>query len=527
MIDIFSTLKTLWYKFCGLIDGIKVLEKNYEFLSKLYHPFIPDLSFIDNNLKCNPFESINESLGELMLFFENFGFDRFKKIPKKDIINQKNFDTEEWLLFNIKLWETITLFEIIKSNFYKRTISLEIPQNEFGYHRGIERTTGNEGFIRGGDILTEKMLKCINIPFKWDCLFSFSIQLDKLFLAHIRLFRLFNIIHINLSDELKFFGGSYFLIAHELAHSLIFNNDVDIKLILKKGDQNSYWFYKLSDKLPEVVNKFQSKIHCKNKHTQTCPLDKLFSKENYLRHLFKECLVDYFAVEISGFFYLIAFIDVLPEFTYESYIRTCFTVNMLRFKDKLKPKDGLLYDEKKTIFVNLFKEEKEKCNDCINDLMFKWCNYIENYNRDFFYLMITEFFLLDSEGDFTIFKNFFTNKNLDFHKYKKSEGEYDRIMMGNKILDLMRFNINIPKNLHSGNIKKNSFKPLFDFLIIEPYADINSNEKREKIICNLSKNIPVIGVNPLFLLNIYYEKFLEDTSIDYYTFLFSIFNSQY
>jgi len=523
MTDIYGLLKTVWYKFCGLIDGIDILRNRYEYLSKYYHPFIPDLRKINPDIILNPFDVINDCISDLLEFLNAFGFDRFKPIPEKEIVNSRTIDLKEWSLFNLKFWEIITLYEIIKSNFYKRTISLEIPQKELGYHRGLERTTGNEGFLLGGDIITEKMLKCINIPFKWDGLFSFSVLFDDIFGAHIRLFRQFNIIHINLSDELKYFGGSYFLIAHELAHCLLYNPVTKIELITTVGAIHSHWYFRLIDELPILTREFQRKRKCDRNNRQNCPISKIYGKTKRQRELFKECLVDYFAVKISGFFYLIAFLDVLPKFGFEAFIRSCFVTNMLSLEDCLTLKESNFYDERIKCFDELFEPNNQSCKKCINDLTMNWGKYVQEYNEDFFKLIIIEYFLDTSEGNLDFFNDFFpTLKSII-----KSENGVDRRKFGNIVFNLMNFNITIQPELTITNISKKKFDKLFNFLITEPYKISYDGSEQKNLIKSLKRNEPLDNINPLVLLNLYYDSFQDDKSIDYYTFLFSLFNSKY
>lgn len=347
-------------------------------------------------------------------YFKEFRLERTHQVPEKYLINELDFNIEKWNIFYFKFWELIVLYEIIKSNFYKRSISLEIPQEELGYHRGLELTTGNEGFNLGGDIITEKLLKCVNLYFKWDNLFSFDIPFDQIYGGSFNLFRQFNMFHINLSDELKYFAGSYFLIAHEISHAFLFNPEWDIVYEIKKGSIDILWYYLLFQDVEEVIEDFKSCSECPKinyEYSDKCPMSKIFHDCEYV---FTECLVDLFASKISGFYYLIAFIDTLPFYDYINYIRVSLVHKVLLREGDLKDEEISLINRKYDLFSDLFKDDKRiQCLQCFNDLVLRWIEYIDSFNKVFLKDFISNSFLPDSTNDLSDFHIFFPSL-LDF-----------------------------------------------------------------------------------------------------------------
>ena len=67
---------------------------------------------------------------------------------------------------------------------------------------------------------------------------------------------------------------------------------------------------------------------------------------------------------------------------------------------------------------------------------------------------------------------------------------------------------------------------LFDQLITKSFKDIKI--KNKNLLDTLRNRTPVYEEDPLILLNLYYRNFFQiDDKIDYYTFLYSLFQSDY
>jgi len=530
MTDNYSRMRSLWYRFCGVTDAIKSLHNRYDFLSKEYHPFIPNFSKNNTEIQLNPFKEMNLVIIDLKQYLMSYGFERGKEIPEKSTVNSIEFNLNEWRIFNFKFWELIVLYEIIKSNFYKRSVSLEIPQEELGYHRGLELTTGNEGFTLGGDIITAKILSSVNLFFKWDGLFSFEIPYERIYGGSFKLFRQFNMFHISLSDELKYFAGFYFLIAHEISHALMFNPKSDILSEMETGPKNSYWYFILFRNLKDIISGFKDSKKCKNidnkYFSSKCPLNKILNLPFSINHLFIDSLADYFATKLSGFYYLITFIDLLPYIDFQNYMRISFVHKLLIEENLLDEEENSIFDRKCEVFSSLFDdEEKTKCRQCIEDLLLNLVKGVSYFNKNFIKEFITTNFLEESQNDLSILINYFPSidEKLLFDNFEKRA-------IGNKVFEQMHIEIKIPETLTSANISdvkyKEIFKPLFNYLVIEPYKKITIQEK-DYILNLLRNNKPIEGKNPLVLLNIYYEFYEKGNSIDFYTFLYSIFKSKH
>ena len=533
MSEIYSKIKSSWYKFCGIIDAIRSLNNRYDFLAKEYHPIIPNFKIVNKNIRINPFDEMNILINDLKNYFLTFNFKRTNnEIPEVADVNSIKFDIDEWEKFNFKFWELISLYEIIKSNFYKRSISLEIPQQELGYHRGLELTTGNEGFTLGGDIITEKLSSSVNLYFKWDGLFSYEIPFEDIYGASFKLFRQFNAFHISLSSELKYFAGNYFLIAHEISHALIYNPKTKILFEVREGSINSYWYYLLFQNLKRVNELFVMFNDCdclqEDNNCENCPVSFLLDSKNIdiLDSIFVECLVDYFATKISGFYYLIAFIDFLPFYDIVNYIRISFVYNLLQLEGEIDENESDLYIRKTEVFSSFFGVNLNQCRQCVNDLTLEWGEYVRYSNEIFIKDFISNNFLNDSMNDLSNLITFFPSITEESYW---TGPDYNRKLIGNEILNLMNLDLEIPNSLTSKNLDEKQyesiFKPLFDYLICNPYKKLPEMQKIE-IIKLLEQNKIVEGKNPLLLLNIYYEYFDKGKYINYYVFLYSLFKSK-
>ncbi len=384
-------LKILSYKISGIYDEINILENRFTFLSDIYFPYIPNVQLFDkSSYKSNPFRLLREQSAK-------------QKTDLESHIMKGTISKEDWDSINSRFYEISVLQNIMKMSFYIRTISLEMPQVEIGHHRGLERTTGNEGFLRSADIITERLVQCIRTSFKWDGIFTYTGRLDEdLWGGGIRFFKLFKTYHISLSDETKYFSGGHFFIAHEIAHLLLTRTDYDSIPWRSIGPEESIWFVYLVGNLVTIIENYLKESKCSHKkETQikengfSCPV-KYLLEYRFIKKgdfIIEECFADIFAVIIIGSEYLVSFLDFIHFYNVDIYFRLKFVLIFLKLEGYLKEeiiKERYNYfnslQSKYRIFENDFLG---KCRTCLNNVISKliqrsiiinhyFINYIKN-----------------------------------------------------------------------------------------------------------------------------------------------------
>lgn len=87
-----------------------------------------------------------------------------------------------------------------------------------------ERTIGNELFYLAADNVARRYYECLNIPYgKWDEIITFTppIEEEYFYGAFYRPSQYLKLFHVSMSEEAKYFVGSYLTLAHEFSHGCL------------------------------------------------------------------------------------------------------------------------------------------------------------------------------------------------------------------------------------------------------------------------------------------------------------------
>ena len=224
--SLWEAIRTLWIKYCGISDEYKILKHRWQYLhSPDSLPVLPPL-----------FEK-NEQEGELSTFDRldnlvsdiNDTFNRklnFRRVEHEDYTESlhylQTFSLREYYILERKFFELSNFVGLLKSAFFQRTVSAEIPHVASGLPHSPERTIGNELFYLAADEVAKSYCKCFKIPYgKWDGFITFTPPITEGHFtgAFFRPSEYSKLFHISMSEEQKYFVGAYMLIAHELGHA--------------------------------------------------------------------------------------------------------------------------------------------------------------------------------------------------------------------------------------------------------------------------------------------------------------------
>ncbi len=231
--DYFS-LETKWIEFVGVADEFKMLRNKWDYLSLQPNSMLPQIETV--------FERMNRVIGELSQLFNRLGFSRH------EVENRTNFVEHEMSRHVVKgingrFLELCHYHGILKTTFYMRTVSSEIPHVVSGAPLSPEKTMGNEAAYFAADNVAKRYKACLHVPdeFIWDHYVSFLYPSSGFYGAfcspqeHLRLF------HLSISEEGKNFLGLYLVLPHELAHMC--------HIKLGRENLNANWFKRIFQEL--------------------------------------------------------------------------------------------------------------------------------------------------------------------------------------------------------------------------------------------------------------------------------------
>ena len=504
---LWRTARTLWIKYCGISDEYKMLRDRWLYLhgeNKL--TVLPYLKRKNENEEKKTFDFLDEHTKELEERFGEIGFKRVEMESfdafKREVIKMDITD----LISEIKLiedyfFDLANFVGLLKSAFFQRTVSAEIQHVVSGLPHSPERTIGNELFYLAADNVARRYYECLNIPYgKWDEFITFTppITEEYFYGAFYNPSPYLKLFHVSMSEEAKYFVGSYLALAHEFGHGAI---SIRYKIGSKSKISRPGWFKLLTTLIWANTTEY---LKGKEKECADCPLYQNFlipdpeeAKDIY-GHLCEELLVDIIACSIAGNNYEHELLDsIAGPAPYGIMLRMVPTITYLRLNNAKV--DDLMYRAGK-IAEAREKNERITCptgycfSDCIFQLGIRWAKLIDDFDKN-----MPRYILINLE---TLFENLTENLN----EYRiwteelKSQGTIN--VLDEQFMGILRDIKKSSKNLITSN-----WKQLFPAIIKEKFS-ITQKEK-EEISYALRNGIPIPEKDPRHILHCYYEAYKQ------------------
>ncbi len=363
MRDLWTSARSLWVKFCGIADEYKMLRDRWLYLySKDKLPVLPYLRAKNPDEEEQTFDLLDRHVEKLEELFGKLGFDRNKMENYSDFRRATSGEDRVDLIDGLKLiedyvYDLANFVGLLKFAFFQRTVSSEIPHVASGIPHSPERTIGNELFYLAADNVARRYYKCLNIPYgKWDGFITFTPPIEEGYFygafcypsPYLELF------HVSMSEEAKYFVGSYLMLAHEFGHAVMSRK-------IKHGEGakvcHAAWvsilFWEIYDFTVEFLED-KKKYSCEN-----CPIYVYFNDPKARREIYKyyvELLADIIAYYIAGKNYGYSFIDF-------AYNMISDPVNQVQFLLRTIP--SILYLQLNKFSVKDLKSRIEKIiNEC-------------------------------------------------------------------------------------------------------------------------------------------------------------------
>jgi len=298
--SIWEAARTLWIKYRGVVDEYKMLRDRWLYLHD--QTSLPVLPYY---LKTTTFTILDNHVRKLdRMFKQKFGFeganleDYTKSSPYLRKISLENYSKIRYDFFML-----YTYVGLLKLAFFQRTVSSELTHVASGIPRSPERTIGNELFYLAADKIAERYKDCIYTRYaKWDGFTTFAPPItDEFFYGgFMRPSLSLELFHVSLSEEQKYFVGSYLGLAHEFGHAAVDSNDNP------KTSPKSYFNYIRSLAVAEPIRSWQKSFEdCK----------RCIYNPNILlwcrieRHPFNEFFSDLVGIKIGGINVIHAILD--------------------------------------------------------------------------------------------------------------------------------------------------------------------------------------------------------------------------
>lgn len=335
-----------WRKFCGVSDEYEILKNRWNTLSEEFKKALPPLRSNKNGK--GTFALLDELLSSLNDWFNNIALFRDKSVQLKEVLPRLVADYGKLEQVNQSFFDFCTYVGLIKHAFFQRTVSLEIPQFESAVPHSPERTTGNEMFYVAADCLAAAYSNCVHTPeIKWDGFITFmpAIGEEGFYGAFFRPSALLKLFHISMSEEQKYFLGTYLALAHEFGHAAIVGGRPIADLPV--------WYKVLYARAMQRTKKYLSKY----RKSRTCRDCEMKSFEDpalnlFHRKTFEDFIADVFALRIGGVNTALTLLDLAPS-TDMSIIRSSALLRYMAdegFSDSIiDPLKGRVRDIRKSL----------------------------------------------------------------------------------------------------------------------------------------------------------------------------------
>ena len=299
-----QSIHSFWRKFCGVSDEYKTLRSRWTAISHEFQKELPPLW--DSKIQKTTFSLLDNLLNSLNGWFENIALLRNTKEDYKKTISRLSIDYDKLETVNQAFFDLCTYTGLIKHAYFQRTVSLEIPQVESAIPHSPERTIGNEMFYSVADSIAKAYCNCIDSPYAtWDGFITFmpTIGEEGFYGAFFRPSRLLKLYHISMSEEQKYFLGTYLTLAHEFGHAAIVGKNRNLDL--------PRWFrllyvYALA-RVKNYVEKDEKCRHCKK-----CQVHAVKYENEFYFRTFEDFVADLFALRIGGVNTIHTLLDFAP-----------------------------------------------------------------------------------------------------------------------------------------------------------------------------------------------------------------------
>ena len=340
---LWKTARTLWIKYCGVSDEYKMLRERWLYLhgeNKLM--VLPYLRRKNEDEDQKTFDFLTDHSKKLEGMFGEIGFKRSKMENFSDFKDKvEDLNTDELInrltLVEEYFYDLSNFVGLLKSAFFQRTVSAEIQHVVSGIPHSPERTIGNELFYLAADNVAWRYCECLNIPYgKWDGFITFIPPIEEgLFYGafynpspYLKLF------HVSMSEEAKYFVGSYLALAHEFCHAIMRQS-----VISETGDYYPKWFKLIANNIHRRTCAQLDTI--KQDYCKYCPIYKALSSLSYMDVvLYEDFLADIMAYYIAGKNSLHEFIDAFfqrvskPKLSIGFLLRVVSTYSYLKLIDE-------------------------------------------------------------------------------------------------------------------------------------------------------------------------------------------------
>jgi len=370
---LWEAARALWMKYCGVADEYKMLRDRWLYLHD--KTSISTLPYIKTT-----FNKLDRLVDSLNSSFKNLGFKK-DRLENKSHTIEKLVTVEDYELANAiykdikaKFFDLATYVGLLKLAFFQRNVSSEISHVISGLPQSPERTIGNELFYLAADNLAKSYYKCLKFKnIKWDGFITFAPPKEALdfYGAFFRPSKFLPLFHVSMSEEQKYFVGSYLAIAHEFGHAILHENNTVFYNLRDIVWRNFYHKYKdaissFRDELPIRGLQLISIHKCEDCNIYPNMFDirwfELFGE------LFHDFLSDVIAVHIGGIN------------TIEAYFNEIFLVSAYQtreYKNKIIP-----YIARMTAIIRLsgiisYLQQAGYDDRYIKSLMDKLNNFIE------------------------------------------------------------------------------------------------------------------------------------------------------
>lgn len=400
--SLWESARILWMKYCGVADEYRMLRDRWSYAAS--DSSFTSLPYLKGRNKRKTFDMLDNHIKVIDNMFYNFydfqrkETERFEKKKFKKCSENSLKEIENYF------YELTNYVGLLKLGFYQRTVSSEIPHVISGLPHSPERTIGDELFYLAAEEVAKRYEICLNIPYgKWDEFITFAPPIkDYFYGAFYKPSPYLELFHISMSEEQKYFVGTYMLLAHEFGHSMLINKKWDDYGNRYKIDY-PYWEKKLLKKCSKALTDIE---YIQPEKCKYCGWFAVLT-DNLIYSL-NEILADIIAYKLNGKNYLHSFIDqfrgnlnylsygygnlyflldllritVLHNYIYRqrkntsNYLNTKIT-NMLRINDKI-------FTERYLYCC------REGFIGCIFGISKKWAKIIINYDEKGFYFQTDE-----------------------------------------------------------------------------------------------------------------------------------------
>jgi hypothetical protein len=516
---LWRTARTLWIKYCGISDEYKMLRARWLYLhdeNKLMA--LPYLKRDNKNDEMKTFDLLDDHTKELENRFIDLGFKRdemerfksfkqkVKKVPTTGLIAEMKL-TEDYF------FDLANFVGLLKSAFFQRTVSAEIQHVVSGIPHSPERTIGNELFYLAADNVARRYCECLNIPYgKWDGFITFIPPIEEggFYGAFYNPSPYLKLFHISMSEEAKYFVGSYLALAHEFGHSIM-RRRIKWAETAKMGDV--FWMENLFNRIYQDSLEFlndQGKYRCQNcpfYDYLTTPYD--LYKVGFVYEIFIELIADIIAAYIGGMNCMHSFIDFAEGMISNPKNQIPFLLRIISgyYYLKLEGFDITHLRERIEDIIEISNRTRAdygfSCStlvdhsdflNCIAGICARWAKGIYDFNNKF-----GEIFF-DELEDYVI--------NL-LYQYNQFQGSIDtEEVFKTENLDKL-FGFVFPEEKRDKLLIPDSNSQLFSMIVKEGYKFEIEDGEKEQIINSLLGGRPIPDKDPRQILHCYYEAYKE------------------